>query len=137
MNPLDPMPRGFALLSVQFHGRGAGQAPLSAAHNGDHHLQVSYQLAGGCRRRFYLHLPLRFEKQFGGSQDALADDCRAFPPGRIQLARLPCVTVMLHQDRGHPLAVFQVDARRRHQTLHGHVRRDFPFTDLLLDRFRQ
>ena len=137
MNALDLMPRGFALLAVQFHGRGAGQAPLSAAHNGGHHLQVSYQLAGGSHRRFYRDLPLRFEKQFGGIQDALADDRRAFPPSRIQFACSPCIAVLLHEDRGHPLAVFQVDARRRHQTLHGHVRRDFPLTDLLLDRFRQ
>jgi hypothetical protein len=41
LNPMDLMPRRFALLAVQFHGRGAGQAPLSAAHYGRHHLQVS------------------------------------------------------------------------------------------------
>jgi hypothetical protein len=35
------IPRCFALLAIQFHGRGAGQAPLNAAHYSGHHLQVS------------------------------------------------------------------------------------------------
>jgi hypothetical protein len=41
LNPMDLMSRGFALLAIQFHRCGAGQAPLSAAHYGRHHLQVS------------------------------------------------------------------------------------------------
>jgi hypothetical protein len=38
---MDLMPRGFALLTIQFHRSGAGHAPLSAAHYGGHDLQVS------------------------------------------------------------------------------------------------
>jgi len=41
LNPLDQMPRGFALLPIQFRRCRAGQAPLRAAHNGGHYLQVS------------------------------------------------------------------------------------------------
>jgi hypothetical protein len=61
-NLMDLMPRGFALLAVQFHHGGAGQPPLSTAHYGGHNLQVMDQLAACVRRRFHLHVPLRFEK---------------------------------------------------------------------------
>jgi hypothetical protein len=44
---------------------------------------------------------------------------------------------MLREDCGHPLAVFQVDTGRRHQTLHRYVRRDLTLADLLLDGLRQ
>jgi hypothetical protein len=41
LNPLDLMPRGFALLAIQFQRCGTGQAPLSAAYYGSHYLEVS------------------------------------------------------------------------------------------------
>jgi hypothetical protein len=31
----------FALLSIQFHGRRAGQPPVRAVHDGSHHLQIA------------------------------------------------------------------------------------------------
>jgi hypothetical protein len=45
--------------------------------------------------------------------------------------------MMLGERRGHPLAVLQIDAGRRHQILHRHVRGDFALAHLLLDGFRQ
>jgi hypothetical protein len=44
---------------------------------------------------------------------------------------------MLGEDGGHPLAILQALARRRHQKLHRHLGRDFALAHLLLDRFRQ
>ena len=44
---------------------------------------------------------------------------------------------MLGERRGHPLAVFEIDARHRHQILHRHVRGDFALAHLLLDSLRQ
>ena len=37
----------------------------------------------------------------------------------------------------HARAVVGADSRYRHQILHRHLRREFPFAHLLLDRFRQ
>jgi hypothetical protein len=44
---------------------------------------------------------------------------------------------MLGERRGHPLAVLRMDACRRNQILHRHVRRDFALAYLLLDGLRQ
>ena len=70
-NPLDLLPRGFALLVIQFRCRPAGEPPMGAVHHRRHHLQIADQLGGWLRRGFLL--PLRFEKQRGILQKALAD----------------------------------------------------------------
>ena len=44
---------------------------------------------------------------------------------------------MRSEGRGHLLTVLDVGARHRHENLHGHVRRDLSFADLLLDRLRE
>jgi hypothetical protein len=44
---------------------------------------------------------------------------------------------MCSQSRGHALAVLDVGARHRHQNLHGHVRGDLSFADLLLNGLRE
>jgi hypothetical protein len=41
LNAVDLMPRGFTLLVIHVHGSSAGQPPLCAAHNRQHHLQVA------------------------------------------------------------------------------------------------
>ena len=137
MNPLDLLPRGLRLLLIQLHGRRAGQSPLGAVHNRHHHLQIAQQFGASAGRGFLLRLPLRFEKQLGIIQNALADRRRTLAPRGIQLAGFPRIAVMLGEDRRHPLAVFQALARHRHQKLHRHLRRDLALAHLLLDRFRQ
>jgi len=37
----DLLARHFALLSIQFHGRRAGQPPVRAVHHDSHHLQIA------------------------------------------------------------------------------------------------
>jgi hypothetical protein len=135
-NASDLLARGFALLSIQFHGRRAGQSPMYAVHDGRHHLPVSAQGggAGGGGLRF---LPLRLEKQFWLSQQALADRARPLPPSRIQLACGAGIAVVRGENRGHPLAILQALPRHRHQKLQRHLRQDLALAHLLLDRFRQ
>jgi hypothetical protein len=41
LNPLDLMPRGFALLVIQLRGRGASQPPLRAVHNRHYHFLIA------------------------------------------------------------------------------------------------
>lgn len=127
--------RRFALLAI--HPRHARQPPSGAVHNRRRHLQVAQELGGRRRRRWRFRLPLRFEKQRGLGEKALPDRRRAGAPSGIQLPRLPGVAVMPGERRGHPLAVLQVDARRRDQILHGHVRGDLALAHLLLDGLRQ
>jgi hypothetical protein len=67
----------------------------------------------------------------------LPDQGRATAPGSIQLPGLPAVAGILRESRSHPSAVFQADARHRHQIFHRHVRRDSALAHLLLDRLRQ
>jgi len=125
----------FALRSVHLRHRRASQPAMRAVHNRHHHLQIAQQLRGA-RWDFRFRLPLRFEEQIRCIEDALADRSRAIAPGGIQLPGLPRIAVMLGEDRGHPLAVLQIDAGRRHQKLHRHVRADLALPHLLLDRFR-
>ena len=70
-------------------------------------------------------------------QNAFADYWRSFAPGGIQLASLPCIAVMLGEDRRHPQAILQADACRRHQKLHGNLRRNLSRAHLLLDGLRK
>jgi len=125
----------FALRGVHLRHRRASQSAMSAVHNRHHHLQIAQQLRGA-RWDFRFRLPLRFEEQIRCIEDALADHSRAIAPGGIQLPGLPRIAVMLGEDRGHPLAVLPIDAGRRHQKLHRHVRADLALPHLLLDRFR-
>ena len=137
MNARDLMPRGFRLLVIQLRGSGARQPAMRPVHDGGHHLQIAQQFGAGSGRSFLLRLPLCFEKQLGIVQNAFADRGRALAPPRIQLAGFARITVMLGEDRGHPLAILQVLARYRHQKLHGHLRQDLALAHLLLDSLRQ
>ena len=134
-NPLDLVPRRGTLPVIQLHGCCPGQPPLSAVHNRRDHLQITDQFGGGPGRRFLLSL--RFEKQRGILQNALADGHRSPAPGGIQLAGFACIAVMLGEDGGHALAVLQALAGCRHQKLHRHLCRDLALAHLLLDGFRQ
>jgi hypothetical protein len=42
LNAVDLMPRGFALLAIQFRCTRASQPPLRAVHHRGHHLQIAY-----------------------------------------------------------------------------------------------
>jgi len=127
----------FALRSVHLCHRRAGQSAMSAVHNRRYHLQIAQQLRSARRRLgFRLRLPLRFEEQIRCIEDALANRRRAIAPGGIQLSGLPRFAVILCEDCGHPLAVLQVDAGRRHQKLHRHMCADLALPHLLLDCFR-
>jgi hypothetical protein len=41
LNALDLIPRGLALLRIQFRGGGSRQPPVCAVHNRSNHLQVA------------------------------------------------------------------------------------------------
>jgi hypothetical protein len=73
LNPLDLLPRRFALRGIQLQGRRAGQPPMGAVHNRGYHLQIADQFGAGSWRSFLLLLPLRFEKQRRIVQNAFAD----------------------------------------------------------------
>jgi len=47
------------------------------------------------------------------------------------------IAVMLSEDYGHLLAIFEILSRHRHQKLQRHLREDLAFAHLLLDCFRQ
>ena len=112
-----------------------GEPPAGTLQDSQRHLQIALDLFDrrrlGCR-----WLPLRFQKQFRFGENALANHARAFAPGGIELPGLPRAEVMLGERRGHPLAIVQLDARHRHEKLHGQVRRNLAFTHLLLAPFR-
>lgn len=124
MNAVDLMPCGLALPAIQFHCIGARQPPLSAIHDGHHHLQIAQQFSSSRGRDLLLRWPLRFEEQLRLCEDALTDRGRAVAPGGVQKACLTRIAVMLTEDRRHPLAVLQTLARHRHQILQGHLRRE-------------
>jgi hypothetical protein len=113
-----------------------GKPPSGATQDGDQHVQIALHLfdrrGRGCRR-----LPLRFQKQFRLGENAFARRARALAPGRIQLSGLPRIAMLRNESRGHARAIVGVDSRHRHQILHRHLRREFSFTYLLLNRFRQ
>jgi hypothetical protein len=64
------------------------------------------------------------------------DRNRAFARSRIQLPGLPRIATMRDKNGCHARAVVGVDSRHRHQILHRHLRPEFSFAYLLLDRFR-
>ena len=134
-NPFDLLPRRCTLLMSQLHCFRTGKPPLGAVHNRGDHIQIADQFGASPWRD--LLLPLRFEKQRGVIQNACTDRRRALSPGGIQLAGFARIAVMLGEDCGHPLAIFQALARHRHQKLQSHLRQNLAFTHLLLDRFRQ
>jgi len=134
-NPLDLLSRRGTLLRIQLLCRPAGEPSMGAVHDRAHHLQIADQLGGGPGRG--LLLPLRFEKQRGIVQNALADRGRSAAPGGIQLAGFASIAMMLGEDGGHALAVLQALTGHRHQKLHRCLRRDLAFPHLLLDCFRQ
>jgi hypothetical protein len=127
----------FALCSVHLCHCRPGQSAMSAVHNRQDRLQIAQQLRSTRRCwSFRLRSPLRFEEQIGCIEDALASRRRAIAPGGIQLSGLPRFAVILCEYCGHPSAVLQVDAGRRHQKLHRHMCADLTLPNLLLDRFR-
>jgi hypothetical protein len=112
-----------------------GKPSSGATQDGDHHIQIALHLFHCCWPGCW-RLPLRFQKQFRFGENAFADCARALAPGRVELPGLPRVTAMRHESGRHAHAVLGADSRHRHQILHGHLRREFSFAYLLLDRFR-
>ena len=134
-DPFDLLPRRGALLLIQLHCLRTGEPPMSAIHNRGNHLQIADQFSAGSGRPFLL--PLRFEKQRGIVQNALADRGRSPPPGGIQLPSFACIAVMLSKDHRHALAVLLALAGYRHQKFHCRLRRDLALAHLLLNSLRQ
>ena len=73
LNAFNLVPCGSRLLVIQLRRGGSRQSPLRAVHNRHHHLQVAQQFGASPGGSFLLRLPLRFEKQIGIVQNALAD----------------------------------------------------------------
>jgi hypothetical protein len=124
------------LLRTSHLRQGFGKPSSGATQDGEHHIQIALHLFDrrqpGCRR-----LPLRFQKQFRLGENAFADRARALAPSRVQLPCLPRIATVPDESGRHARAVVGADSRHRHQILHRHLRREFPFAHLLLDRFRQ
>ena len=137
LNALDLMPHGFRLLVIQVRGGRAHQSPLRPVHNRYHHFQIAQQFGADTGWSFLLRLSLRFEKQRGIIQNALAARRRSFAPRSIHLARLTRIAGMLGEDRRHPLAILQALACHRHQKLQCHLRQNLALAHLLLNGFRQ
>jgi hypothetical protein len=136
-NPVDLLPRRCALLVIQLHCLRARQAPLRAIHNRSYHVQIADQFGAGSRRGFLLGLALRFEKQRGIIQNALAHCGRSPAPGGIQSAGFASITMMLSEYDRHALAILQALPGCRRQKLHRRLRRDLALAHLLLDDLRQ
>jgi hypothetical protein len=113
-----------------------GKPPSGATQDGEHHIQVSLHLCDRCRLG-WCRLPLCFQKQLRLSENAFTDRARAVAPCRVQLPCLPRIAAVRNESVRHARAVVDVDSRHRHQILHRHLRRQFSFAHLLLDRFRQ
>jgi hypothetical protein len=140
-HPVEFPARGFHLALRLFllrvrHLRQRFGKPLSRAmQDGDHHIQIALHLFDR-RRPFWRWLPLRFQKQFRLGENAFADRARAVAPGRVQLPGLPRVAMLRDESGRHARTVARADSRYRHQIFHRHMRREFSFAYLLLDRFR-
>ncbi len=130
---LDLPAYGLALRGIHRGGSYPSQSSAGAAEDGGGHLQITQQCGGPGGGIWWFSLRLDFEKQLGLVEQALAGQGRAVTPSGIQLPGLSAVTVMLNEHGGHPLAVVQADARRRHQEFHGHVGGELALAHLLLD----
>jgi hypothetical protein len=115
----DLMPSGSILLVIHIHGGSSGQPSLCAAYDCHHHLEYRVTVRRRSRPELLLRLSLGSEKRLGIIQDTLADRRRAFAAGGIQLAGFARITVMLGEDRRHPLAILQALACHWHQKLQG------------------
>ena len=132
---LDPALRLLLLRGVHLR-QSFGQPAAGAPQNGKRHLRIALHLFH--RRRFCERRPaLRFQKQFRFGENALTNHARAFPPGGVKLRCLPRIAAVLHEYRGHALAVFGTDSRHRHQILHRDLRGEVSFAHLKLDCFGQ
>ena len=136
LEAIDLAPRLFVLWAVH-PGRGAGQAPGGAGHDGRGDLQIAQQLGGRRVGDPRLHLLLRLQEQLRLLKNSRADLRCALAPGGIQLPSLSGGEPMPRQRRRHPPAIVQAEPRHRHQILHRHMRRDLPLAHLLLDGLRQ
>ena len=131
---LDLLLRLLQLRAVHFRHRYADPA-VGALRNGGEHFQIARE-RGGLGDRLRLRLALRFQKQFRGFENALANLTRTLAPSRVQLPGFARGAMLRGKSSGHALAIVHVDARCRHKILHRQLRRDLSFADLLLDGFR-
>lgn len=116
--------------------QGFGEPPAGTTQNGQRHLQIALDLFDR-RGLHHRRLPLRFQKQFWFSEDALANHARAFAPRGVKLRGLPGIATVLHECGGHPLTVVRADSRDGNQILHRHLRSKASFAYLPLGRFGQ
>ena len=114
-------------------------APAGAIGNRRNHLEIPQQPGGrGFRIRLLLvDCPACLQKQRGLFQDPVSHLARCVAPGCVQLACFAAAELVASESSCHPFAVFDVGARHRNQKLHGHIRGNLPFADLLLDRIRK
>ena len=70
-------------------------------------------------------------------KNAIPNNARAFAPGPVKLRSLSLIAALTGKYRGHPFAILRAEPRCRDQILHRCLRRDLPFSHLLLDPFRQ
>jgi hypothetical protein len=124
-----------ALLGATHLRQGFRKLSAGAAQNGKSSLQIAADLFDrhGLRAD---RLPLRFQKQFGLGENALASGARAFAPGGIKLRRLSGIAAVLDERGGHALTVARAHSRDGHQILHRCLRGQAAFAHLPLDRFR-
>jgi hypothetical protein len=123
------------LLRAVHHRQGFAKSSAGTAQKGKRHLQIALHLFD-CRGLRLCRMPLRFQKQFGFSKDALASGVRALTPGCVELCRLSGIAAVLYECSGHALAVVRAHSRYRHQILHRGLCGKAAFAHLPLDCFR-
>jgi len=80
--PGDVAARLLALRAIHIR-RGGGYSPAGPVHHRRRHFQIAQEFFGWGWRWLRFHLPLRFQKQLGLLENALAGLARAVAPGGI------------------------------------------------------
>ena len=124
-----------ALEGIEGH-RGADQAPVRAASDRHHHLEIAQQLGDQGRRRIGW-LPLHFQKQLRVFQNPLANGSRGVSPSGIQLPGFATGEMVRGECLGQALAILGAGTRHRHQEFHRYRGRDRAAAYLLLHAFRE
>jgi hypothetical protein len=133
---VDIAPRLLALRAIQVR-RSGGQSPTGPLGDCHQHFQIAHQFFCWGGRWFGLWLPLRFQKQLGLRENALASFARAIAPAGVQLRGLSGIAMEFGERRSHLPAVLQTHARHGCEKLHRHVRGDLAVAHLLLNDFGQ
>ncbi len=118
-------------------GAQAPPLPHAATRPGEQAIEVMQQALQRVRWGLLLKLALDLQIQLRILDQTLANRRRRVAPGGIQRGDLAAGELLLGDRLSEALTRLPVDARQRHQRLHGRLRGDLSTPDPLLDRCRQ